>query len=109
MKDMTLSEINNAFGITRRAIQGYEKEKLVSSSGKNERGYLLYDEKSQERIKQIKLFQQMGFSVKEIKNIIDAPNDILKSVLEKQVKKQEAKKENIEESISKIYELMKKL
>lgn len=30
----------------------------------------------------------MGFSIKEIQNIIDAPKDILKPELEKQVEKQ---------------------
>ncbi|MBQ4536538.1 MAG: hypothetical protein II994_02835 [Lachnospiraceae bacterium] len=36
---------------------------MVAASGKNERGYLLYDADSRERIKQIKLFQELGFKV----------------------------------------------
>ena len=41
MEDKTLHEVCEAFGVSRRAIQGYEKAGLVSASGKNERGYLL--------------------------------------------------------------------
>lgn len=87
MSEMTLRELCDTYGISRRAIQGYEKAGLVSATGKNTRGYLLYDELSQERIKRIKLFQKMGFSIKEICEIIDAPNQILKSALEKRIEK----------------------
>lgn len=107
--DMTLREIGDTFGVSRRAVQGYEKAGLVSPSGKNERGYLLYNETLQDRIRQIKLFQQMGFTIKEIKNMIDAPNDILKAVLEKQAKKLKEQKENTEILIAEIYRLIENL
>lgn len=107
--DMTLREIGDNFGVSRRAVQGYEKAGLISASGKNERGYLLYDETSQDRIRQIKLFQQMGFTIKEIKDIIDAPGNILKAALEKQAEKLEEQKENTEILISKIYELTRNI
>lgn len=107
--DMTLREIVDNFGVSRRAVQGYEKAGLISASGKNERGYLLYDETSQGRIRQIKLFQQMGFTIKEIKDIIDAPGNILKTALEKQAEKLEEQKENTEILISKIYELTRNI
>ena len=51
MKDMTLREVCNTIGVSRRAIQGYEKESLVSATEKTNRGYLLYDTAAQERIK----------------------------------------------------------
>ena len=81
MKDMTLREVCNTIGVSRRAIQGYEKESLVSAPGKTNRGYLLYDTAAQERIKKIKLYQDMGFSLKQIKLIIDDSSPILKNAL----------------------------
>lgn len=107
--DMTLRKISNTFGVSRRAVQGYEKAGLISASRKNERGHLLYSEASQDRIRKIKFLQQIGFSIKEIRNIIDAPDEIQKSALEKQVKKLEEQKENIGILINKIYELIEKL
>lgn len=107
--DMTLREIGNTYGVSRRAVQGYEKAGLVAASGKNERGYLLYNEPLQDRIRQIRLFQQMGFTIKEIKNLIDAPGDVLKAVLERQTEKLMKQKENTEILIAKIYELIEKL
>lgn len=109
MKYMTLREIHNTFGISRRTIQGYEKAKLIASSARNERGYLLYDEDAQKRIKQIRLFQQMGFTIKEIKSIIDASDDILRTALEKRLKELEKEKKNLETTIDRVYELIQKL
>lgn len=107
--DMTLREICDTFGVSRRAVQGYEKAGLVSMSGKNERGYLLYDENSQGRISRIKLFQQMGFTLKEIKDIIDAPDDVLKEALKKQAEKLKGQKEDMEMLLNTMYALIKKL
>ena len=107
--NMTLREICIAANVSRRAVQGYEKAGLVKPSGKTERGYLIYDEKSQERIRQIKLYQELGFQIKEIKEIIDAPNDIVKGALVIQVKKLREQGENIEVLIGKAQELIEKL
>ena len=72
-KTRTLSQVCNLLEISRRAVQGYEKAGLVKATGKNKYGYLLYDEAAQQRIKRIKLMQQLGFKVKEIKDVIDSP------------------------------------
>ena len=79
--EMTLREVCQNLGVSRRAVQGYEKAKLVSASRKTDSGYLLYNAASRERIKQIKLFQDMGFTIKEIAAIIDAPDDIKRTAL----------------------------
>lgn len=106
---MTLREICDSADVSRRAIQGYEKAGLVSATGRNERGHLLYDVSSQERIRQIKLFQELGFTIKEIKAIIDAPNDVLKCAIEMQIEKLNKKSEHIEMLVSKAYALIDKL
>lgn len=109
MSEITLREVCDTLGVSRRAIQGYEKAGLVSPTGKNIRGYLLYDESSQERIKKIKLFQEMGFSIKEICEIIDAPTHILKSALEKRIEKIKEDCEQKYEMIHIANELIAKL
>lgn len=106
---MTLREICVAAGVTRRAVQGYEKAGLVSPTGKTSRGYLLYDMNSQERIKVIRLYQQLGFSIKEIKEIIDASNDIKRHAIEMRIEKLKEDGENIENLISRAYEMLEAL
>lgn len=105
---MTLREVCENLMVSRRAIQGYEKAGLVSPSGKNERGYLLYDERAQGRIKQIKLFQQIGFTLKEIGYIIDAPDTIRKQALEAQLDQLKKERSNIETLIQTVCELTEK-
>ena len=82
MSEKTLREVCNAVGVTRRAVQGYERAGLVSATCRNERGYLLYDEEALEKIKKIKLFREMGFSIREICELDHAPNYVLKVALE---------------------------
>lgn len=107
--EMTLREVCDTLKVSRRAVQGYEKAGLVCASGKNRYGYLIYDEHTQERIRQIKLFQQLGFTLKEIKEIIDAPNPVVKAALRERVEKLQEKREDLDELISKAYELIETL
>ncbi len=72
MEGMTLREICEVLGVSRRAVQGYEKVGLVSATDRNKYGHLLYDETAMLRIARIKFYQQLGFSIKEIIGIIDA-------------------------------------
>lgn len=109
MSNMTLREVCEMTKVSRRAIQGYEQAGLVVASARTERGYLLYDERTQQRIQQIKLFQDLGFSVKEIAGIIEAPKDELKSALETKISMLQEKGEKIEVLIIKAKKLIEQL
>lgn len=85
MKQVTLREVCMVTGVTRRAIQGYEKIGIVSASGKNKYGYLLYDEAMIERIQTIRQYQEFGFSVKEIKVLLEASDEIYLSMMTRQI------------------------
>lgn len=78
----TLRQLQESLGVTRRAVQGYEQEGLVSPTGRNKYGHLLYDEKAQARIARIRLYQQLGFRRKEIAELMDAPGQVVKEALE---------------------------
>lgn len=105
----TLHELCDALKVTRRVIQGYEKAGLVSATDRNKYGYLLYDENAQKRIVQVRLYQQLGFTIKEIKELIDAPNEIVKTALEKQISHLKEERKNIEVLIQKAYGLIKEI
>lgn len=109
MKDMTLREVCSTIGVSRWAVQGYEKEALVSATGKNDRGYLLYDAAAQNRIKKIKLYQDMGFSLKQIKQIIDDTGPTLRNALTQQREKLKADIHQKNAMISIIQEMLKNL
>lgn len=106
---MMLREICREFEISRRTVQGYEKAGLVSASGRNKYGHLQYDDNAIQRIAKIKFYQQLGFSLKEITEIIDAPDAILKARLEKQVETLNKEKEKMQELIEKAEQMIKAL
>ena len=96
--EKTLREIHSELGVSRRAVQGYEKAELVRATGRNKYGHLLYDEEAQKRIAEIKLYQDMGFKVKEIKALIDAPGSERKEALQRRVsgmREEQKKKERL--------------
>ena len=106
---ITLHELCDTVGVSRRAVQGYEKEGLVEASDRNKYGHLLYDEKTQLRIAQIRLYQQFGFKVKEIKDLLDAPGTVVKEALEHQVVHMKEEQVKIEALIRRAYELIEAL
>lgn len=106
MESKTLHEICLALNVTRRMVQGYEKAGLVCASSKNKYGHLLYDAKTCQRIVRIRWLQRIGFKLKEIKDIIDAPMDVMKNALEKQLLQLHKDKEEIEVCIQKAMEFI---
>ena len=109
MEVMTLREICKALEVSRRAVQGYEKAGLVSATDRNKYGHLLYDEAAMLRIVRIQFYQQLGFSIKEIIGIIDAPNILVKAALEAQVQKLKKEKAEISELIEKANQVIASL
>ena len=74
----TLHEICRELGITRKVIQGYEKRELIKAYGKNAYGHLIYDLESEKMIKRIRFFQELGFTLSEIKQILNEnDNDLI--------------------------------
>ena len=109
MNQKFLRDVCAETGVTRRALQGYEKAGLVSAAGKNKYGYLLYDDAGIERIKQIRFLQRIGFSIREIRDLIDAPPAHQKEALLVQVEKLEAHIGEVSELIRTIRQYISKM
>lgn len=107
--DMTLREMCDALDVKRRAVQGYEKIGLVTPTKRTDRGYLLYDDAARARIEKIKMYQDFGFSVKEIKEVIDASEDIRKKALENKLQKLKEERTKQDVLISKAQNILKTL
>lgn len=106
---ISLKELCEKCEVSRRAVQGYEKARLLTSCSRNNRGYLLYEDTSIERVNQIKMFQKFGFQVKEIAEYIDADHEILKQALLVKEKELLEKKEDLESTIEQINRLIEQL
>lgn len=99
-----LRQVCAELNIFRRTIQGYEKEGLVSPSGKNKYGHLLYGEAERERIRLVRFYQQVGFPLKEIKALMEAPVPIRKAALERKEGELESECLRLQELIRQVKE-----
>lgn len=107
--ELTLREMCDRLEVKRRAVQGYESAGLLTPSGKNKYGHLLYDESAQQRVERIKFYQDIGFSIKEINALIDAPPSLVKTALGNKILHLQKKQEQMRGLIERIQRLIAEL
>lgn len=98
-QDISLREIRNMLGLSRRIIQGYEKEGLIRSTSRNKYGHLLYDEETLRRIVRIRFYQETGFQLKEIAAFMDGPADAIKMRLKERKENLEKQRKRLDRQI----------
>lgn len=96
---MTVNEVSKLTGVSIRTLQYYDKIGLLKPSGYTDSGYRLYDDAALERLQQILLFKELEFPLKEIKDIIDAPDFDRNKALQQQIDLLTMKKEHLENLI----------
>lgn len=97
---MTVNEVSKITGVSIRALQYYDTIGLLAPSEYTESGYRLYDDTALERLQQILLFKELEFPLKEIKEIIDAPDFDKHKALNQQIELLTMKKEHLENVIN---------
>lgn len=96
---MTVNEVSKLTGVSIRTLQYYDTIGLLKPSEYTESGYRLYDDTNLERLQQILLFKELEFPLKEIKEMMDAPNFDKNKALSQQIKLLSMKKEHLEKLI----------
>ncbi len=108
-ENMTLNELCQAFHVSRRAVQGYEQHGLLKPSSRNEKGHLLYNKAAQEKVRQIKQYQDFGFTVRQISALFESPAPVLKQQLLRQRERLLADQVKLNETICLITALIEKI
>ena len=96
---MIVNQVSKLTGVSIRTLQYYDTIGLLKPSKFTESGYRLYDDTALNRLQQILLFKELEFSLKEIKEIMDAPNFDREKALEQQIELLTLKKEHLENLI----------
>ena len=96
---MTVHEVSRLTGVSIRALQYYDKIRLLPPAEYTESGYRLYDDASLERLQQILLFRELEFPLKDIRDIVSRPDFDREKALEQQIELLTLKKEHIENLI----------
>jgi len=97
---MTVNEVSKLTGVSIRALQYYDKIGLLKPAGHTESGYRLYDDTALETMQQILLFRELEFPLKEIRQILSAPDFDRNKALEQQITLLTMKKEHLENLIA---------
>ena len=80
-----------------------------AAAAKNERGYLLYDSNAQDRVRMIRLLQNLEFSIKEITELENMSKDEVRRAVDIHITKLRQRKVEIDEYIEQAYEMIEKL
>lgn len=118
---MKINEVCNATGLTKKAINYYQKKKIIDPKI-DKSGYRQFNEFEIERLKQVSILRSLGLSILEIKRILDSKfskEELRKSVIRKQLENELSEKQtqlleqlsdgkNIEEINKEIIELNRK-
>ena len=62
-------EVRKLVGVSRRTLQYYDDERVIVAE-RSKNNYRLYDQKALDRIWEIMICKEMGFDLKEIKQLL---------------------------------------
>jgi len=68
---LTIGKIASLSKVSADTLRYYEREGLISPASKSEGGYRLYDRDAVRRVRFIKEAQHCGFTLTEIRNLLD--------------------------------------
>lgn len=68
---ITIQEVKKQTGISVRTLRYYDEINLLPPAGKTEGGHRLYSEKDMKKLQEIQFLKTLGFSLKEIKEMLD--------------------------------------
>jgi len=105
---MTVSTAAKITGITIRTLHHYDKIGLLSPASISQSKYRLYSYKDLEQLQQILFFKEIGFSLKNIKQIMSAPHYSKKEALQKHIQVLAQKKQRLDSLIELIENVLNK-
>ncbi len=96
----TVNQIAKQTGVSVRTLHHYDAIGLLKPTKITEAGYRLYDADALERLYLIIVYRELGFSLKKIGELLNAPDFDRNSALDEQIALLEQKKEQIQNRIT---------
>ena len=70
----SISQVAKLTGVSIRTLQYYDEIGLLKPSELTAAGYRMYDDNTLQILQQILFFKELGFPLKEIKEILEKPD-----------------------------------
>jgi len=80
---IAVRDVSNISGLSRRTLQYYDEIGLLKPSAVKPSKYRLYDDQCLERLWCILFYKELGFTLEEIKKILNTSPDLEKKLMEK--------------------------
>ncbi len=96
----TVKEVSKHTGISIRALHYYDTIGLLKPTKVTEAGYRLYDDAALEQLYMILIFRELGLSLKEIADILHAPDYDRNHCLKKQIALMQASIDKLQNRIT---------
>ena len=103
----TVAQVSKLTGVSVRTLHHYDAIGLLRPTMVTEAGYRLYDDASLERLHTILLFRQLEFSLKDIREILDAPHFDPGEVITQQIQLLELKRSHLDDIIAHARQIQK--
>ena len=96
----TVKEISKDTGVSVRTLHHYDAIGLLKPTQVTEVGYRLYDEAALEKLSMILVYRELGLSLKEIGDILNAPDFDRNRALEQQIRLMQDRVDKLQNRIS---------
>ena len=96
----TVKEVSRLSGVSVRTLHHYDTIDLLKPTKVTEAGYRLYDDAALERLYLILVFREFGLPLKEIKGLLDGPDENRNRMLELQIRQMQNKVSKLNDQIA---------
>ena len=104
---MTVKEVSEKTGVSIRTLHYYDEIELLNPSERTETGYRIYGERDLKRLWTILMYREIGFPLKQIAEIMDAPGYDQNAALDRQISFLTLQKDRLENLIQMAEEVRK--
>jgi len=109
MKDVsmkTVRDVTKISGVSRRTLQYYDEIGLLKPDSVKPSGYRLYSEDNLARLWRILFYRELGFSLDEIKKILEKPPETERTLMEKHQRLLIEKQDRLDKIIQSIDQIL---
>ena len=92
----TVKEMSEFSGVSARTLRYYDQIGLLKPDKTSEAGYRYYEDSQTERLQWIVLYRELGFSLKQIAELLEADDDTRNVILRKQIADMEEKRKKLD-------------
>ena len=103
---ITLRQMEQLTGVSRRMLQEYDRIGLLKCRGKTPGGYWLYTEDDVSRLIMIQLLCQNGFSRKEIADLSGDPGQPLQDMLRRAGEALLTRRQAIDQALGQLQDIL---